>query len=78
VKCRVADSHGIRRIVVVDTTTRTQEQSSAFACTATPTTSATIRIPDDGHSHRVVITDCSPSATHAFIVAPDATGTPVA
>jgi len=74
-RCRVSDPQGIRRETVVALTTHVTESSVSLPCKPLLTTN-TIRINDDGHAHRVTITDCNPVGRHAFMVGPDGTVTP--
>lgn len=76
--CRIIDPAGIRRERVVDLTTRVQETVVAFPCQpGRLTTTDAKRINDDGHVHRLVVTDCGTGAKHIFTIAPDGTVTPV-
>jgi hypothetical protein len=76
-QCRTIDPAGIRRIWVVDLRTHAIEQSVAFPCAPNrKLTTASLRIPDDGNPHRVVITDCATGVNHVFVAAPDGTVTP--
>ena len=77
VKCRIIDMQGIRLVRVTDATTMVREQSIPLSCTPRSVVKAlTIRIPDDGHAHRVNVTDCSGDRS-AFMVAPNGVVGPV-
>jgi alpha-tubulin suppressor-like RCC1 family protein len=73
-QCRVADTHGVRRVKVGDLATHVTESSISFSCARSVTTVG-FRVRDDQHRHRVAVSDCGTFAVHSFIVASDGTVT---